>query len=272
MYNSEKRKEKAMNNNSRRKKIDKQNLLVATVVILMMIAVVVAIAVSLAKSRSIIEEALEGNGDETEKLLSSDIFPDETKDAVTLSPETEDVFMNDGSAETHPSDTGKVPSDTTPSPDTEKSDAADTLPKFSAPVSGEIIKHASIEAPVFSLTMEDYRTHPGVDIYCPTGEDIAAVADGTVKEIWDDPMMGMCISVEHSGGAVSVYKGVCDEIPPDIAVGKTVFRGQTIATSGDTALLEIAEESHLHFELSVNGKTVDPCDYITFPTSPVFTD
>ena len=77
-------------------------------------------------------------------------------------------------------------------------------------------------------------------------------------------MMGMSISIEHSGGAVSVYQNLYDEIPAGIEVGSRVQKGQVIATAGDTALSEISEDSHLHFELSVNGESVDPSDYIEF--------
>ena len=120
--------------------------------------------------------------------------------------------------------------------------------------------------------MEDFRIHTGVDIYCDAGADVAAAAKGTVKNVWQDPMMGSCISIEHAGGAVSTDMGLCDTVPEGIAVGKTVEAGQIIATAADTALLEIAEESHLHFELSVNGKTVDPCDYIEFPSESTFSE
>ena len=44
--------------------------------------------------------------------------------------------------------------------------------------------------------------------------------------------------------------------------GDKVIAGQIIGASGETALIESAEENHLHFELAVNGKTVDPAEYI----------
>ena len=40
-----------------------------------------------------------------------------------------------------------------------------------------------------------------------------------------------------------------------------------IATVGDTSLTEIADEAHLHYELTVNQQSVNPAEYMTFPES-----
>lgn len=254
-----------MNNNApKRKKQSRQDLYVTLIVILMMVAVIVAISVSLAKSSKQIEE-LSNDTDEVEDVVVRDP-KDETDDVPAVDTEdTEDVFLKDDEEEDDDTETQGKPD--TEKPDTENTDTeaeadVSVIPNFIPPVRGDLLKGCSLETPVFSLTMEDYRTHSGIDIYCDPGSDIATVARGTVKEIWDDPMMGMCISVEHTGGAVSVYKNLCDDIPKGIEVGAALEPGQIIATAGDTALLELCEDSHLHFELYIDGKVVDPCDYI----------
>ena len=81
--------------------------------------------------------------------------------------------------------------------------------------------------------------------------------------------MGTCISISHSGGAVSTYKNVSPELPDGIKVGETVAGGQLIAVGGESALMEVAEEPHVHFELTVGGKSVDPTEYITFASAEV---
>ena len=81
----------------------------------------------------------------------------------------------------------------------------DTLPTFSLPVDGEISFDFSDSVPVFSPTMEDWRTHLGVYVLAELGIEVFAVADGTVTNVWEDPFMGTCISIEHSGIAVSIY-------------------------------------------------------------------
>ena len=122
------------------------------------------------------------------------------------------------------------------------------IPTFTPPVGGAVIVSFSDVTPVFSVTMNDYRTHPAVDIEAESGSAIAAAADGVIGAVWDDPMMGKCITVVHSG----------------ITEGAWVSSGQVIAAVGDSALQEIAEESHVHYELSVGGQAVDPAKYIDF--------
>lgn len=252
-----------MNNNSqKRKKQSRQDLYVTLIVILMMVAVIVAISVSLAKSSKQIEELSNDTNDtdEVENVVLEDP-DDETDDVPAVDTEdTEDVFLKDD--ETKEDEKTDTKDEETQKTDAEKEEEVAVIPDFIAPVKGELLKGCSLEVPVFSLTMEDYRTHSGIDIYCDPGSDVATVARGTVKEIWDDPMMGTCISVEHTGGAVSVYKNLCEDIPSGIEVGAAVEPGQIIATAGDTALLELCEDSHLHFELYIGDEAVDPLEYI----------
>ena len=62
------------------------------------------------------------------------------------------------------------------------------------------------------------------------------------------------------------------KLAPDSAEGKTVgakvTMGQTIGAVGDTSLVEIAEEPHLHFEIKVDGQYADPLDYIAVSEIP----
>ena len=141
--------------------------------------------------------------------------------------------------------------------------AEDMLPEFRCPVEGGVVaKGCSLTVPVFSATMNDYRVHRGLDFACAPGTPVLAAADGTVVEVRRDPMMGMTVSIRHSGDSVTTYKGL-DMQTADIAhVGDKVSSGQVIGAAGDTALIESAEENHMHFELSIAGKTVDPADYL----------
>lgn len=141
------------------------------------------------------------------------------------------------------------------------------LPEFTAPVAGYLMKGHSGDTPVFSVTMNDYRPHIGVDLSASIGDDVFAVAEGTVKDIWEDPMAGNCISIEHTGGAVSIYSGLDPALPEGIAAGTEVSAGEVIGTVGDSSLLEVADEPHIHFELTVNGESVDPAEYISFHTA-----
>ena len=141
----------------------------------------------------------------------------------------------------------------------------DVLPTFSLPVAGEIIIDYSDSVPVFSQTMNDYRTHLGVDIGAELGSEVLAVAGGTVTNVWNDPFMGTCITIEHSGNAISVYKNLDPDIKDGIIIGASVKAGDVIGAVGESAMNEIAEEPHLHYEMKINGKHVDPKEHLPIP-------
>ena len=165
-----------------------------------------------------------------------------------------------------PSDSNSDTGSTDSSSDTPTIDENENeLPSFSLPVSGEIMIDFSDSVPVFSQTMNDYRTHLGVDVGAELGTPVLAVADGTVSNVWVDPFMGTCVSIEHSGNAVSIYKNLDDEVASGIVIGTAVKSGDVIGAVGETAMNEIAQEPHLHYELKVDGKHVDPKVHFKFP-------
>ena len=166
---------------------------------------------------------------------------------------------------TTPSSNDTTPTDTTPTEGTQSGNLSNPLPSLISPVqSGSVSFEFSDSLPVFSLTMNDYRTHDGVDISAPMGAEVFAVADGTVIDIWQDVRMGTCISIAHSGNAVSTYKNLNPHLAENIAEGVKVTAGEVIGLVGDSAMVEIAQESHLHYELTIDSQLVDPCNYISF--------
>lgn len=155
-------------------------------------------------------------------------------------------------------------------PITEAAAPESTLPVFIMPTIGNVSKNYSVDVLVYSDTMEDYRTHSGIDICAGTGEGVMAAADGVVSEVYAHPMMGYTVVVRHDGSAETVYQNLAEDIA--VSVGDTVKSGEVIGAVGDSALIEIAEEPHLHFELRVDGKTVNPLDYISAATMTIVYD
>ena len=96
---------------------------------------------------------------------------------------------------------------------------------------------------------------------------VHVIAEGTVQNIYEDPMMGKCISIKHGDGLTSYYMGLSDEVCEGIEEGAPVYCGQNISSVGDSTLIELAEEPHLHFELKKNGKYVDPMAYFSYQTT-----
>lgn len=140
------------------------------------------------------------------------------------------------------------------------------------PVSGGyLIKDYSSDVPVWSMTMEDYRVHTGVDIQSELGADVVACAAGTISEVYCDPMMGQTVVITHDGDCVSVYRNLQTRLPESTVVGKSVASGETIGYVGDTALVEISDSPHLHFEFVCKTDNVNPLTYFSVPTASIAT-
>ena len=147
---------------------------------------------------------------------------------------------------------------------TDEAEKSEAIPPMIPVALGPVSKYYSIDAPVWSTTMEDYRVHRGVDVAVPIGSDVFAPANGTVTAVWDDPLSGCALRIEHAGGAVSTFYNLSRETLDVMKPGMEVVSGGVVGTVGETSLLEIAEEPHVHYELTVNGEYVDPCAYIDF--------
>ena len=138
-------------------------------------------------------------------------------------------------------------------------------PDFICPLAGSLLKDYSSDIPVFSMTMEDYRVHCGIDIGADAGEEVLAAADGEITGVFYDPMMGQTVEITHEGGFVTVYKNLQTKMPPSIAEGASVSAGDTIGYVGDTALIEISESPHIHFEMTKDGESINPLSHIEIP-------
>ncbi len=135
-----------------------------------------------------------------------------------------------------------------------------------------ILKEYSADIPVFSLTMEDYRVHCGIDIGADIGTEVLAAEDGTISKVVYDPMMGQTIEITHKDGYVTVYKNLRTDVPSGIKEGAKVTVGDTIGYVGDTALIEISEEPHIHFEIRQSDKNIDPLSKISIEKKDLSSD
>jgi len=139
--------------------------------------------------------------------------------------------------------------------------------KVSMPVDGLIVKRHDMVNAVFSVTMNDYRVHQGIDIECDMSTDVLSCAYGTVKTTGYDPFMGYTVVIDHGDGLLSYYQNLAEELADGITVGATVYAGQKIGLVGESAIIEIADEPHLHFELELNGKLIDPMTMLDYTES-----
>ena len=100
------------------------------------------------------------------------------------------------------------------------------------------------------------RPHEGIDLTAPRGTNIYATADGMVIEAgYRAGGFGKKVLIDHGYGYHTLY-GHCSEVL--VEPGQKVKRGEVIAKVGSTGL---SKSPHLHYEVHVNGRPVDPVDY-----------
>jgi hypothetical protein len=102
------------------------------------------------------------------------------------------------------------------------------------------------------------RPHEGIDLTAHRGTNIYATADGEVVQSgYRSGGFGKKVLIDHGYGYRTLY-GHCDEVL--VEVGQRVKRGEVIARVGNTGL---SQSPHLHYEVHVNGRPVNPINYYT---------
>lgn len=121
-----------------------------------------------------------------------------------------------------------------------------------------------VSSPYGWRTLRGYSDfHTGVDLTLPgggsTGAVIVASLDGTVESVRrSNSGYGHCIVINHGGGVKTRYAH-CLAGSISVSVGQRVSAGQAIARVGSTGNVT---GPHLHFEIIINGNTVNPLPYI----------
>ena len=105
-------------------------------------------------------------------------------------------------------------------------------------------------------TMGDRRFHSGVDFAASQGTPIYAIASGQVTSAYYNTANGYMVTIAHGNGYGSLYGHMTHYV---VSAGDTVSQGQVIGYVGSTGW---STGPHLHFEIHVNGATVNPMDYV----------
>ncbi|MBO5413722.1 MAG: peptidoglycan DD-metalloendopeptidase family protein [Clostridia bacterium] len=109
----------------------------------------------------------------------------------------------------------------------------------------------------FHPILHYYRMHNGIDIATPTGTLIVASNSGIVTTASYVGSYGNVVMIDHGGGVTSAYAHGSEIVAK---VGQKVEKGDVILKAGSTGL---STGPHLHFEICVNGKYVNPLPYVT---------
>lgn len=109
------------------------------------------------------------------------------------------------------------------------------------------------EHPLFG----DERPHSGIDISGSAGSEVLAADSGTVAVATYSSSYGNYVTIYHSNGDYTLYAHMSSLA---VTAGQNVTQGDVIGYVGSTGW---ANGPHLHFEIRVNGSTVDPLSYFS---------
>ncbi len=98
--------------------------------------------------------------------------------------------------------------------------------------------------------------HAGVDFAAPIGADVLSVASGIVTDVGERFGYGILVEINHGNGYVTRYGHNSTAL---VKVGDQVRKGQAVAQIGSTGR---STGPHVHFEVMLNGKVVNPAQYI----------
>lgn len=107
------------------------------------------------------------------------------------------------------------------------------------------------------------KFHYGMDFTAPTGTEIYATGNGRIVTVeWSRRGYGNQIIIDHGYGYRTMYAHMSDF---NVKLGQEVKRGDVIGYVGSTGL---STAPHLHFEVHLNGKKVNPINYYFNDLSP----
>lgn len=127
--------------------------------------------------------------------------------------------------------------------------------------SPEVLKWYSDTELFYNATLNQWESHKAVDL-SSSSPDVYSVLDGTITDCTYSYEDGYCITISHEDGLSSIYCSLANA--EGLKKGDVVTRGQKIGEASTTASNESLDGNHLHFALTLNGKKVDPANYITF--------
>ena len=129
-----------------------------------------------------------------------------------------------------------------------------SAPIYVRPASGAVITPFSGDELLFQPTFGDWRVHTGTDFAAEPGENVLALTDGTVQEVFEDGLYGTCVTLSHDADLTSTYRGLTDV---RVVAGQAVTAGETLGAVAETIDAEAALGTHLHVEAARAGTPVD---------------
>ncbi len=139
-----------------------------------------------------------------------------------------------------------------------KTEAAEEIVGFLAPVGGKVVSEFS-DKQIFYENIEEWRTHNGVDLEAEISDSVTAAMEGKVSKVFMGSL-GYSIQIDHENGLSTVYSNLDEN--PTVALGDNVKQGDVIGHVGQSALADMTDTPHLHFEIIEKGEYKNPVEYL----------
>lgn len=130
-------------------------------------------------------------------------------------------------------------------------------PTSALPTSWPLAERGFVTQPLLEGAAGD---HPGIDIAVPSDSYVRAAGAGTVLEAAEDEVYGRYVVLDHGNGYRSRYAHASQLF---VRQGQSVRRNEVIGLSGSTGR---STAPHLHFEILLEGETVDPMTLLRRPS------
>jgi len=132
------------------------------------------------------------------------------------------------------------------------------LKSMNSPLAGSVIREFTLEKLLYFEAIGEWRIHKGLDIKPKDTLMIESAFAGTVEKVNKSELTGIEIIIDHGSNIKTLYNNLSSS---KVEVGDVVEKGQIIGNVGKCDSIESADGPHLHFEISVDGKNVNPLDY-----------
>lgn len=226
------------------------------------IAICLSIAVVSVAAYVVINSTRNSINDQNSNNMSIDIGSNEWSFSTTPVDESKSDVPKESSSESQSSEPSNQSTATSASESTSQNTQSFSN-TFVMPLKGDIINSFSGGKPVKSKTMNDWRTHDGIDIRAAIATPVKSSSDGIVKSIDQDSMWGVVITIDHGNGYETMYMGL--NVNVSVKKDQKVEIGTLLGSVGQTAQIESSEEPHLHFAMKKDGKWIDPMSMVQKP-------
>ncbi|MCL2848130.1 MAG: M23 family metallopeptidase [Firmicutes bacterium] len=120
----------------------------------------------------------------------------------------------------------------------------------------EVGKLPALNRLVFHQTLNNWRTHNGLNLNAPIGTQVRTIASGTVLSVEHTQLEASIVTIQHANGKVSSYHGLATDVR--VEEGDRIPSGTILGTIAPVRPIARSEGSHLHLRVRQNGNLIDP--------------